>query len=152
MLPYHMRRAPERPYLDNDRNIQLEELYDCYSEARPYFSNRDDDLRAKRLVRWCARVGPRVGDFVRLPCGKLQRLAHDWGDSIQTTDHGSFYLYGCAHADMSGSLDPGFARSRFRDSGQIRDGLFWFFHHDRAGAHRGVYFTMPCRIYHLSED
>jgi hypothetical protein len=84
------------------------------------------------------------------------RFTHDWGDSIQTTVgakhpcHGdaSFYLSD-GYASFSGSLDPAINKARLRDTGEMLEGSFWFFHHNFAGAGRGVYFRIPCRVFEL---
>lgn len=86
----------------------------------------------------------------------MLRFTHDWGDSIQTTVgakhpcHGdaSFYLSD-GYASFSGSLDPAINKARLRDTGEMLEGSFWFFHHNFAGAGRGVYFRIPCRVFEL---
>jgi len=112
------------------------------------FDERDAAIRAERLIEWQARSGPRVGDFVRLANGELRRFAHHWGDSIQPTSKGggSFYFFGSGMS-MSGGLDPAIPIERIVDTGETRDGWCWFFHHGFSGAHRGVDFTVPCRVY-----
>lgn len=95
-----------------------------------------------------ARInGPAVGDYILFPTGELERFSHDWVDGLQTSPGGSFYLFNTGSASFSGGLNP----STPRDAMQLTDtklpGEFWFFHHDRAGAGRGVYFTIECRLF-----
>jgi hypothetical protein len=120
---------------------------------RPEFDNFDAEILAKREQLFNEREGPRVGDFLRTPQGFL-RFTHDWGDSIQTTvrpghpcsGDASFYLSD-GYASFSGSLDPSIDKATLRDTGETEKGSFWFFHHDHAGADRGVSFKIACRVF-----
>jgi len=118
---------------------------------RPTFDDRDATIKARRLAAWNTRNGPRVGDFVIMPDLTYQRFSHDWGDSIQTSEGGSFYL-GEGYASFSGGLNPSVPKSRLVLTDEIREGSFWFFHHDFMRAHNGVYFTAPCRVYRLEAE
>lgn len=114
-----------------------------------HFDDRDEAIRQARVVIWQTRSGPRVGDYVEMADGTLRRFTHDWGDEIQvscTWCGGSFY-FGHGRCDYSGALDPAIAKADLTDTGTLRDGPVWFFHHDRAGAGRGVDCTIPCRVY-----
>lgn len=117
---------------------------------RPKFDARDQEIKDQRLKIWDARTGPRVGDFVIMPDGQTLRFAHDWGEDIQTTSrmfHGdsSFYFSGtCSH---SGALDDAIPKTCLSDTGELRLGPVWFFHHDHASARNGVRTTIPCRVY-----
>lgn len=113
------------------------------------FDDRDEQIRLELLRHWTAKRGPRVGDFVIMRDGRLSRFTHDWGDTIQTMWHdgpGSFYFAGW-YCSYSGGLDPGVNTSELVDTGELRDGLVWFFHHGESGAHRGVSCAIPCRVY-----
>ena len=120
---------------------------------RPEFDAEDARILARREALYNQIEGPRVGDFLRVDGGYL-RFTHDWDDSIQTTVrpkhpcHGdaSFYLSD-GHVSFSGSLDPAIYKNLLRDTGEKRDGSFWFFHHNSAGAGQGVYFKIPCRVF-----
>jgi hypothetical protein len=130
--------------------------------SRPEFDEQDkarlDTLRAE----YDQMTGPRVGDYVEMLDGTLRRFTHDWGEDIQTTykwlseenirtygtacDSGSFY-FGGSYISFSGSLDRALMKSTLEDTGKTREGAFWFFHHDWAQAHNGVYFSFPVRVY-----
>lgn len=120
---------------------------------RPEFDERDKEILALRESLFNQMEGPRVGDYLRTPDGML-RFTHDWGDTIQTTvrpshpcnGDASFYLSE-GHVSFSGSLNPGIAKDTLRDTGDKQDGSFWFFHHNDACAHNGVYFKIPCRVF-----
>ncbi len=114
------------------------------------FDNRDGDMLHQRIMARDTTNGPRIGDYVNMPDGSLRRFTHDWGDTIQTTTpkfgYGSYYL-GTGYSSYSGALDPGIPKSGLKDTGNPRDGAFWFFHHDYMTAHNGVDFTIPCRVF-----
>jgi hypothetical protein len=89
---------------------------------------------------------PRVGDYVITPEGKTQRAAYIWPDQIQTCDTGSFHL-GIYGASMSGGLDPGYKKDKFVNTGETKEGNFWFFHHNYPGADRSVGMSCACRVF-----
>lgn len=90
---------------------------------------------------------PLVGDFVKMPDGKIQRFAHDWDDSLQTCEGDSFYLYKSGLASMSGGLNPSIPLNQIVVIPEQMQGSFWTFHHGYAEAHNGVYFKIPCRVW-----
>lgn len=120
---------------------------------RPIFDDVDAEILTQREQLFNQIKGPRVGDFLRTSEGFL-RFTHDWGDAIQTTvrpshpcnGDASFYLSE-GHVSFSGSLAQSVSKTLLRDTGEKQDGSFWFFHHNYAGAERGVYFHMPCRVF-----
>lgn len=92
---------------------------------------------------------PRVGEWCRIN-GKLRRFAHDWDDSLQWTDNaGSFHIGMTGHAGMSGSLESPEPADEFFLTDEWHPAGFWFFHHTRSGAHRGVQMTMAVRVWEL---
>lgn len=117
---------------------------------------RDAAILAKLRAKWDTVDGARVGDYVRMLDGSLRRFTHDWGDSIQTTcgpshpcaGDQSFYFYGRTMS-FSGSLDSAIPAQSLRDTGQVKDGSAWFFHHGEARAHNGVTVMVPCRVYEV---
>lgn len=121
---------------------------------RPEFDARDAEILAARIAAWDGVDGPRVGDFVEMPGGEVRRFTHDWGDAIQTTcgvmhpcaNDASFY-FGGTYMSFSGSLDPALPKAKLRDTGKVRQGRAWFFHHDHMTAHNGVHVEVPCRVY-----
>ena len=100
------------------------------------------------------RTVPTVGDWIKQPNGNRARIAHIWGDEpgsmIQTTGCGSFHLFSNGHADMSGSLDTGVRREHLKDTGTFEPAEFWIFSQDRVGGNRGVYHTVPARVWESS--
>ncbi len=121
---------------------------------RPEFDARDGEILAANLEAWNARGGPRVGDWCKMPDGKMCRFTHDWGEDIQTTSryypgHGSFF-FGRGYMDYSGGLDPAILKSRLIDTGETKPGAAWFFHHNEARASNGVYFNVDCRVFEVT--
>ena len=53
---------------------------------------KDTELLNSRLAKFNAVQCVRVGDYIRMLAGSLQRFTHDWGEYIQTPNGGSFYL------------------------------------------------------------
>jgi len=110
------------------------------------FDDVDADIVAAWEFLWNLKSGPRVGDAVIMPNGEQHYFCYHWGDGIQTTKGGSF----CMHWDWisySGGLDPSIKIERIVDTGQMAENTFWMFHHNEVGAHRGVYFKMPVRLF-----
>jgi len=112
---------------------------------------RDRDILFKRVQERDEIEGPKVGDFVRFPDGRLERFTYDWDDAIQTTmkgfGEGSFYLHENGGSSYSGGLDPAIPKECLTKLPEIKDGRFWFFHHNYATAHNGVDVMVPCRVY-----
>lgn len=116
--------------------------------------NNLDQINTKILVKrkrkFNSHAGPRVGDFVKMLDGTLQRFCHDWGDEIQTTDGkfgASFHLYKSGCSDFSGGLNPAIPKTKLEQTEEIEYGSFWFFSHDEVKAHNGIYVKIPCRVF-----
>lgn len=106
---------------------------------------------------------PIVGDVVRWIDGSLRRVCHRWSDSIgpnregetfaeyQTskTGRGSYFAFDSGHASYSGTLEPPARGEFFVLTQDIVEQEFWFFSHGLAGAGRGVYCNLPCRVWEL---
>lgn len=99
---------------------------------------RNAAILAARQVLLDKHTGIKQGDFAVIN-GKLTRVCHVWNDSVQLTDgefSGSFYL-GEGFADYSGGLNPGVDKTRFRLTGERREGNVWFFSENMHMAHNG---------------
>jgi hypothetical protein len=118
----------------------------------PTFDDRDAEILAERTAQRERRKGPRIGDFCRFPDGSLGRFSHDWGDEIQWSEGGSFYLCAGGGASFSGGLYPSIPKARLKLSRAKRAGQFWFFHHNHACAHNGVDVEAPCRVYRVTGE
>jgi hypothetical protein len=111
--------------------------------------DRDLGILHQRALAYDKIPGPRIGDWVRWAGGSYARFCHDWGDQLQTTDGpngGSFYL-GDGYISYSGGLDPGILKSTLHQTGELKLGSVWFFHHDSAGGGRGVHAQMDFRVF-----
>lgn len=107
----------------------------------------DSKLLAARIAARNAIQKPLVGDYVYFKSGQLERFSHDWGDGLQTSPGGSFYLFESGRASFSGGLNPATPLQELKVSSATLPGSFWIFHHGIAGAHRGVYFDIPCNVF-----
>jgi hypothetical protein len=83
-----------------------------------------------------------------MPGGELERFSHDWGDGLQTSPGGSWYM-GEGYVSFSGGLNPTIPIERIERTEETRDGCFWLFHHNFWGTGRGVDFRAPCRVYRV---
>lgn len=115
-----------------------------------HLDETDNAILAEKIVARENIAGPRVGDYVSFPTGELERISHDWGEALQTSPGGSFFLYRNGQGSFSGGLNPATPLDKLELTHVQLPGSFWFFHHDRAGAGRGVHFEIPCRVYRTS--
>ena len=122
---------------------------------------RDTALHAQIAALWDQQSGPRVGDYVTMADGSIERFSHDWGDEIQTSPGGSWFIgtfggplrsntIGHAYVSFSGGLNPSVPITTLRDTGKQKDGRFWFWHHNQPGADRGIDAFFPCRMYQVT--
>jgi len=126
----------------------------CFIGQRPEFDERDQKLLDARIEARNTIPESRNGDFVRFRNGKIERISHDWEDEIQTSPikAGSFYLGREGSASFSGSLNPSIPVDSLTLTPEVRQGAFWFFHHDWPGAGQGVSCTAPCRVFDTSAE
>ena len=120
------------------------------AEDNGHLDDRNAAIAAETIAAREQITGkPRVGDFVRMPNGTLERCASAWDHGMQTCFGGSFYIGKSGLASMSGSLNASQLWEYFQPTEETKPGRFWFFSHGLAGAGRGVDFWMPCRVYKL---
>lgn len=112
----------------------------------------DHELLDKRVKARDAIIGPRLGDYVLFNDGIYGRFCHDWGEDIQWCPGGSFHLFSGGGCSYSGGLNSAILKSGLKPIDKTKLGSFWFFHHDLAGASRGVYFKIPCRVFEVDYD
>lgn len=140
----------------NSKKMESEMVEISENIAAPYIVRRDlnipDDVRDMEILNEAVanrekRENPRIGDFIMFSDGVLHRFSHDWGDALQTSEHGSYYLLRSGGVSMSGSLDPAIPKDRILNSGQHRMGAVWFFHREWRQASNAVHAMIPCRVY-----
>ena len=112
--------------------------------------NRDQQILSERLEAYNAREGAKVGEFLQYRDTFL-RFSHNWGESIQTSQGGSYYL-GDGYISMSGVLNSGVEKSALELTPDQRSGDIWFFHHDYRTAGGGVHFLINFRVWKLKDD
>lgn len=119
----------------------------------PGFSAEDARILADRITAREKIEGPRIGDFVwKQGTLKVERFSHDWGDTIQSSEGGSFYLGSEGYASFSGSLNDAIPKKSLELMAHEENGSFWFFHEGLPGGNRGVPCYAKCRVYLQKED
>lgn len=125
-----------------------------FDKIKPYqieAAQKDLDILKSRIELFDKRTGPRVGDYLELPYGILTRFTHAWDDGIQIGGGSSSYYLGNGYISYSGGLDPSIEYSAIVPTDKKKDGVIWFFHGDSAGGGRGVYSTIPFRVFKLAD-
>lgn len=116
---------------------------------------RNTEILTERMRLLDAQPGPRVGDYVRLPDGKLHRFSHRWDASenpspadvlFQTSSSGSWYL-GDGWCSFSGGLDPSIPLSEIQSTDETCTGQVWFFDHNWAEANNALHVNVPFRVF-----
>lgn len=127
----------------------ITEYINCHVEP----GSRNDRLFKEITDAWKAREDklfcPRVGDyFIRLD-GKISRFTYDWGDGIQDGGgDGGFHCFTSGFMSYSGGLDDAKPKDKMvRVAGRTKLGSAWCWFHNVAGAHRAIYFQLPCNVY-----
>lgn len=117
---------------------------------------QDHDIACRRLLKFDAVNGPRVGDYVIFADGKERRISyiygHDWEEAYQgaqTSDGGSWY-FDEGYCDFSGALYPLVKLTTLTRTNEIKMGSVWIFHHNYHTAGNGVDFEIPFRVYKCS--
>lgn len=121
-------------------------------EVREPNSEQNQALLARIDSVFWTHDGPRVGDYALLPDGRTMRVSHHWGDALQLSEGGSWYIGTSGFASFSGGLEPGIAIERFVLTNEIKPGRFWFFDRDWRRAHAAVYALIDCRVYRVRGD
>lgn len=123
--------------------------------AEPLYTSeqrtRDEAILRERAEAHAARAGVRLGDFIELPDGQLARVAYDWGEGVQYSLGGSFYL-GLGYVDFSGSLEPTVPKALLKDTGRRAMGRFWFFSENLPRAGGGVTVEVERRVWRLEVE
>jgi len=113
----------------------------------------NESILEKRMEMYNEKSGPRVGDWlVKKVKGedKYYRFSHNYGDSLQISDGGSFYL-GEGYISFSGSLEPSIPLEKMEDTGEKKLGQVWFFKNDIKQAENGITLETEFRVYRLKE-
>lgn len=105
----------------------------------------NEQILESKLESYNADPDPRVGDWVEFPVGNPERISYDWGDGVQTSIGGSFYL-GDGFASFSGALNPVISKDKLVNTGEVRNAFFWY-----CGVHyqpgEGIRTMIPVRVY-----
>ena len=107
------------------------------------------EVAAMEIARERQTGRPRVGDFVIMPDGHVERCCNETKTGMQTATAGSFNVMRGGSVSFSGGLNRPRLWEYFRLSKEKKRGQFWFFSHGISGPGRGVECYMPCRVYVL---
>lgn len=123
------------------------------NNSNPDLDEIDRTILEERISARMYHKGPRIGDYCNMLDGRRLRFSHDWGDDIQVSEGGSFYLSAGGYTSFSGGLEPAIPKSTISKGHEMSPlGSFWFFHHDHRGAHRGVQVKALCRVFEQHKD
>ena len=142
-------RAEAQGIMTPEADAALSEYLRGQEAARPILENDDDRIVKQRLAQRESDE-PVVGDYVvfgNRP--RMERISHDWGDAVQTSVDGSWYLGDGGYVSFSGGLNPPIPKAELADTGETEPGSFWIFHHDEWRANNAHQFKAPCRIWRL---
>ncbi len=120
----------------------------------PYLDQENQEILNRRIRLRMSHALPEIGDYViflaRARAGTfplMERIAHEHGEyGIQTCEGGTFYLAE-GYTSHSGGLNPTIDTALLVNTGETKNGTFWFFNHDRMMAHNALDVTAPCRVY-----
>jgi hypothetical protein len=129
-----------------------------YSEYTGLADATDLELAAQRqskrdvLEAINNHFNPLCGDVVIFPTGVRLRISYVWTEEgrprgIQTSDEGRWYWSATGNMDFSGTLRDSIPATTLTDTGEHEGVPAWFFHHDRASAHRSVGVTAHVRVW-----
>lgn len=118
---------------------------------------KDIEIITKALELSYARTVPCEGDYVKIG-GAYKRIAYDMGKKdgkwcLQFSSSncgGSIYLGKDGHGSYSGGLDSP-VDVELVHSDEKKVGPAWTFHNGWSGAHRGVYFSAPFKVWEVKE-
>lgn len=124
-------------------------------------SNKGLNIKTLDYLRTCIEErdkirGPRVGDYIFLLDGTIQRFSHDWGDSLQTSEGGSFCLSSDGLVSFSGGLNPSIPKNKIKETfvnySDATDyngmtGRFWIYYNGRLCHGSQTNVDLVCRVY-----
>lgn len=116
----------------------------------------DAAIVAQMKLEWIERSygRPSVGDFVQFADGSFKRCCNEVsaGQQVTTALEHSYFAGRLGSVNYSGGLESDIPWDQIIEKkGERIPGRFWFFHHNRSGAGRGVDFYMPCRVFSVIE-
>jgi len=144
--------ANTQSYWDHWRFRKDDEPKDAWMQSERARKDAEQDLKmfSDLIDGFEEYTGvPKVGEWIKGYDGKMTRFTHAWDDGIQTGGgQGSFYLLGRHGASYSGGLDSSVPYDLLEPTEERENGMFWRFH-KYSGAHRGVNYIHPCKVWKL---
>jgi hypothetical protein len=110
---------------------------------------KDTKIISERSTIMLNKTSPSVGDVVIFSDGTRRRISYNWGEDVQTSDYGSFYLGG-EFTSFSGSLCKSIPISLLTKTNKKQLGECWFFHHNYPEAHNGVTVKILWKVWKAS--
>ena len=114
--------------------------------------DKNDMILKNRMNTYNQIPGPRVGDWIREPNGRITRATHDWGDdSIMQHgggEFGQFYL-GNGYISYSGGLNTGIKKASLVKTDEMKPGKVWFFRNNYPTAGNGIDYMVDFRVYEV---
>ena len=112
----------------------------------------DLSIFRERALKQSKLKGFNVGQVVLLPDGQIVTISHVWNDKVQTSgSQGSLYLCSGGGVSRSGGLDSGILKSDLIPTERTHLQKCWIFHLNSSGAHRGVFWDIPFKIYTVKD-
>lgn len=137
------------------RNTEEKRIADILTSKTEIFKDhviapdfKDQAIAELRIEEYNKDNDPRIGDYVIMPDGTFERFSYNWGNGLQTSRGGSFYL-GTGYASFSGGLNPSIPNEKIQKTDEKKIGVFWFFHHDYMTAANSVGVRAECRVYRV---
>ena len=96
------------------------------SEDNSHLDARNAEIAARAQAARDNFTGrPRLGDFVIMPSGKVERCCAAWDDGMQTTEGGSWHVSTSGTCSFSGGLNASQLWESFKPTEETRLGRFW---------------------------
>lgn len=119
--------------------------------AADALDRRDSAIVAERVTLRRRLREPSEGDWIVFADGVVRRASHCWfGEHVQTSDAGSWYLCASGHGSFSGSLYGAVPAETLTSTGELVPAPFWIFRHDWHTAHNGVDVLIDVRVWRCS--
>ena len=137
-----------------ETNSYFYELDQHSNEDRLLQATKDFDLISEYMDSFNLRVGSRVGDFIKIDQSTYTRITHHWGEALQTGSTVDSYHLGRGCVSYSGGLDPSVPTSFFETHPKetTKQGRIWIFSNGWSGGDRGVFLTVPFRVFRIKTD
>lgn len=112
----------------------------------------NDSILKTRMDAYNAIEGIRNGDYLKLPNGSYDRFTSERGDIVQLGGNNGSYYLSPVNITYSGGLTPSIDKKYLTPTEETKEGNVWFFKDDWYKAHNGITYSVPFRVFVLSDD